>query len=768
MSNPLIVMSAVTGKPNKEQIFQYLNMLKSNGITQAMLYPRSGCELEYLSVEWFETISDFIESAEELDMKIWLYDEFNYPSGNANGRVTDIDEFCLKYIYTSGEKTGEICYAVSNREHVFGKKYLPDLLCEEAVDMFIQKTHEKYYEKFGRYFGNVIEGIFTDEPGVAYWKPQNALPYSKDIAYDYENICGRNFLEDMNQKHEDFYNIATQVIAERFHKCFVKKISDWCKAHDIIMTGHLMEDNDPVGSTRQSGNLLKNLSAFMMPGIDEIRTNFRFETLFNLLGVAQYVRGDHGTMAELFALGPCDMSFAKKRCMLFLVACHKINHYFLAVSHMDMRGNLLVKNFFSNFTDDQPDFAGTRILAKEAELAAAYADKDFTPDVYVKYPTEICARNIGKTIDIQPFIKLINTLTFHQVQWKYIDSEVVSDTIPLIDFTDDFTYVYEGKLFTDANELCEMLHNQIIITDIDGNIPEGFFVRKFNENSFIVLNLYGLPDTYHIAGKEVFMDEFGVYISDMMHNASTITKERFWATFRINYCNSNMIRSMYVNSQTLAKLSCSKDTEIILAVRKGVNAYLESEKVICSGANNHMLSTGFQSLYDTTDKFVLKEGLYTLESADDCKYLPSVFVIGDFSASTQSADVCSITLSSRKDSIQTGEFISDFGKIELNADVRIPEGATAIELVGTNLYTCLYADNILLGEKIFSPYIYSIDKNLWNKKVTLKIVQHSSIAPVFGDLVYYDNMESKKESGTHSVQPKETTLFGIKDIYWIF
>ena len=226
MQNPLIVMSAITGKPDYEQISNYMKMLKSNGISQAMLYPRAGCELEYLSDEWFETLTNFINMAEQLDMKLWLYDEFNFPSGNANGKVTGIDEYCLKYIYISGDDIGKVVYAESNKGHVFGKKNFPNLICDEAVDLFINETHERYYEKFGKYFGSIIKGIFTDEPGLSYWKPENAVPYCKEIVEDYKTIYGRDFMEDVYGGYENLYEYVTRIIAERFNKCYISKIAN--------------------------------------------------------------------------------------------------------------------------------------------------------------------------------------------------------------------------------------------------------------------------------------------------------------------------------------------------------------------------------------------------------------------------------------------------------------------------------------------------------------------------------------------------------------
>ena len=63
MKRPLITMSALVGKPSSKDIFNYLNDLKQNGIDEVMIYPRSGCLIEYLSEEWFCATRDFIKSA---------------------------------------------------------------------------------------------------------------------------------------------------------------------------------------------------------------------------------------------------------------------------------------------------------------------------------------------------------------------------------------------------------------------------------------------------------------------------------------------------------------------------------------------------------------------------------------------------------------------------------------------------------------------------------------------------------------------------------
>ena len=58
---PLVPMGAVTGKPDRKMISETLTALREVGITQYLIYPRSGCELEYLSPEWFDTCRIFFE-----------------------------------------------------------------------------------------------------------------------------------------------------------------------------------------------------------------------------------------------------------------------------------------------------------------------------------------------------------------------------------------------------------------------------------------------------------------------------------------------------------------------------------------------------------------------------------------------------------------------------------------------------------------------------------------------------------------------------------
>ena len=96
----------------------------------------------------------------------------------------------------------------------------------------------------------------------------------------------------------------------------------------------------------------------------------------------------------------------------------------------------------------------------------------------------------------------------------------------------------------------------------------------------------------------------------------------------------------------------------------------------------------------------------------------------------------------------------------------VPSGALSLEIRGIALYTEVYLDGIYQGAKISSPYVFPVDKSTWGKTVELKIVQKSSIAPIFGDTDYWDkNVEKCGWRGTPSTK---NPPFGLNKLYWNF
>ena len=86
--SPLVLFTAMTGKPGEKEAEEYFGAAQKAGFGQVMIYPRSGLEWEYMGEEWLDFVGACLKEAKSRGLKAWLYDEYNWPSGSCRGRVT--------------------------------------------------------------------------------------------------------------------------------------------------------------------------------------------------------------------------------------------------------------------------------------------------------------------------------------------------------------------------------------------------------------------------------------------------------------------------------------------------------------------------------------------------------------------------------------------------------------------------------------------------------------------------------------------------------
>ena len=405
-NSPLIPMGAMTGRPTRDLIRHRLQQYAKVGVRQFLIYPRTGCEIPYMSDEWLQACRNVVECAEELDMDVWLYDEFNWPSGRCDGKVMEgHPEFCAKTLAGTKTKAGMTWEVTSITQHA-------DLLSPAAMRRFMALTHKRYEEHLGAYFGRRIKGIFTDEPSFKYGRSQKGngtqlkLPYYEGIEEDYTEATGRNLRDDLNRAmHGDevkglwpaFYGL----LGKQFQAAFFTPIREWCDRHGMVSTGHLMSETPPINSVNASGTPLACLRSLSLPGMDEISTRVSFDraewgTL--LLERNATSKNGRGGLAELFALGPADMPFGKLRQMIWLAALHGVSEYVLAVSPLDARGNLIKRQYFTAFTPVQTWFEQLPLLAEDSTRAAEIARAGFGPGVVIHYPWSLACEDAGRSM----------------------------------------------------------------------------------------------------------------------------------------------------------------------------------------------------------------------------------------------------------------------------------------------------------------------------------------------------------------------------------
>ena len=748
--NEIIVMLAMTTRLSKERITRKIQSLHRGGVSGVMLYARSGLEVEYMSEDWRSFCADIIEAARAEGMTVWLYDEFNWPSGACKGMVVQENPaYEAKRFVVEDGRVSVRALPEEGTELIWNRT---DLLNPQAVDCFIRKTHEQYYRWFGKDFGGLIEGIFTDEPSYIYaCQQENMLPYYEGIHQDYAEAFSADLEADMldwqsggnNGFPKRFYAIITR----RFRDTYLGRVSAWCQAHGLKTTGHLMNDDDLYRSIRSSGDWFASCELLDVPGLDNIVSDVN--TLFDCTNAkleALRLEGKKEAMAELFALGPCNMSFAKMTQTLWHNAAYGINRYFVAVSHFDAKGNWNKPDYFTNFTDDSPHFAMFPLLAEEARKAAAWADKEPVYQVAVRYPYSACldAMSAGQQQKVADnYQDCVQTLIQNQIPWRLI-RESAQGNYPVTVSMDAAGFRMDDcdRKFDTMQALldtagCFSSPAQVLE---NGKLAENVFVKAYTDGSVLVIDRSESPAERQL---ELRRDDLRAAFTLSYQGVRTLGAD--FAGEEISAYNSvpvtveqlRMDRDNLYRCEFYDRSSCILRTEEPVRVRIHVRQYPAKEtvmldgKVLAADRPCDQLTNCFNPLYTSTGELVLTPGEHVLTTeAADSMHLPAVLLGGDFVFGGN----CLYTDPGRVASVPF------FGCMTATVTFSVPENAREawVSLGDQPLAARLELNGKIVSENIASFGRLALPADSAGKKVTALVHVYSSLAPIFGDVAAAD------------------------------
>lgn len=273
------------------EIKRQMDDFYAKGIRGFVLHPRIGWpdDLIYLGDEFFEYVRFAVGYAEQLGMKVILYDEGMYPSGSCNGKVVaDHPEYASKGLYVV--KAADFTERVDRYQKIVlafdwsegkvrvtqaGDYFLvhedsmgtirgvhygeddgeiaaprsTDLLDSQAIRYFISLTHERYYQELATYFGKTVLGFFTDEPDIL-GRNHHAemLPFNDELA---TRLMEHGWhLEQLpllflpNDQKESLNQAFQQLVTAQLETSYYGPISHWCQTHGIFLTGHPHDAHD--------------------------------------------------------------------------------------------------------------------------------------------------------------------------------------------------------------------------------------------------------------------------------------------------------------------------------------------------------------------------------------------------------------------------------------------------------------------------------------------------------------------------------------------
>ncbi len=327
------------GPLRPEELGRQLKEMAEKGVYAAMPHPRYGMDRRfYLEEPFWRCVERVIKEAEKLGMRIWLYDEYNWPSGGAGGRVTDgrpelyprgldyvrkvvsgpvelticrpspsdkrmarFEKIKAAFFRPSpsngkpfrawgkispdgksvsgklGEGSWEIlvffqCLGRNPSPLDIGSCSMTDYLSARPARRFLSLTHKQYYRRFGKHFGSLIPGVFTDEASTTSPGP---FPWTEGFAEQYRKSWGKPLLPFLPALLEEsfsqgpFVRLAYwQTVTDLFKKGFLGTVHKWCKEHSLILTGHVFEED--IRFYAHAPQLMELLRELDLPGFDAL------------------------------------------------------------------------------------------------------------------------------------------------------------------------------------------------------------------------------------------------------------------------------------------------------------------------------------------------------------------------------------------------------------------------------------------------------------------------------------------------------------------
>ena len=176
----------------------------------------------------------------------------------------------------------------TNRAGMEGRGNYIDMMSAESCKAMLQAVYEPHYEHFGAYFGNTFAGFFSDEPGFMNednyydatlgredvdipWNDRLATVLAGKAGFSKEQVL--QLLPALWHEIEGYTPVMREVYMEAATEAYSKNFSwmlgDWCRSHNVMYIGHIIEDqNAHQRLGRGAGHFFKALDGQDMSGCD--------------------------------------------------------------------------------------------------------------------------------------------------------------------------------------------------------------------------------------------------------------------------------------------------------------------------------------------------------------------------------------------------------------------------------------------------------------------------------------------------------------------
>jgi len=295
--------------------------------------------------------------------------------------------------------------------------YYTDVLNAEAIQHYINLTHNRYYNRFSDKFGTTIRSIFVDET-QPHWSSLVPDAFQKKFGYDLLPLLPA-LREESHPEHKRVITDFNNLLYHMFLDSYDKPMEAWCEKHGIAYSGE------------KHGMRLSQLKHMHIPGCDPGHTKAGTEELDILIGdirrsakataSAAYFYNKEGALDECYhSLGWSgtiqDAKFIAEMLILMDIR-YLVPHGFFYSTHALKKHDAPPPFFFQ-----MPYWPLWKLLSDRIDtLYEHFEDTYITSEILlIDHATVLPTRE-----DIETDNRIRNTLLENQLDFHIVDTDIL-------------------------------------------------------------------------------------------------------------------------------------------------------------------------------------------------------------------------------------------------------------------------------------------------------------------------------------------------------
>ena len=329
---------------------------------------------DWLGQGWFRDLGICLDFAKRNNVKMWIFDERWWPSGEVGGRVpqkyaskvlrgdavsvqgpsrvelSGFNEQLVAVIagidtgdgidgeslidLTEEVRDGKLVWDVPRGNWSVMKffwtyaekrrgNYLVDGASKDAVEWYIETVYQPHYERFKEDFGDTIQGFFYDEPETWGDWGTEVIPMLKSRGVDWKKALVAWKFELAGEEQVAARYEYQDAKAEAWGRTLYGGISEWCHNHGVKSIGHFLEHNQLYLSQKLcAGNMFQLMKYSDFGGIDVVGKQLppgrRWLGTYQIAKLASSISHSYGkkddiAMVEIFGARGQDLTYPEMK-----------------------------------------------------------------------------------------------------------------------------------------------------------------------------------------------------------------------------------------------------------------------------------------------------------------------------------------------------------------------------------------------------------------------------------------------------------------------